>query len=220
MQMPPPQNKEELHTFLGLMNYLAQFIPKFSQKAHDLRALLKQDAYWVWEPSHQKCFDNLKAEIKHSACLKYYDTKKPLFLDVDASLKGLGAALVQDGCPVAFASKTLTDTQSRYTNIEREMLAVIWGIKQYHQYLFGRSFKVITDHKPLEAICKKPLWSTPPRLQRMLMRIQDYDYTLTYRPGRDMILADSLSRLPDPTNKGEIHLDVRVEGMTWTQKKT
>ena len=62
------------------MNYLAQFVPKFSVKAHDLRALLKQDAYWVWEPSHQKCFDNLKAEIKHSACFKYYDTKSPYSL--------------------------------------------------------------------------------------------------------------------------------------------
>ena len=209
--MPTPRTKEELHTFLGLMNDLTQFIPKFAEKAHDLRGLLKQDVNWVWEPSHQQQFDNLKAEISREVCLKYYDTKKPLTLEVDASQKGLGAALVQDGRPVAFGSKTLTDCQSRYSNIEREMLAVGWGVERYHQYLFGRDFTVVTDLKPLEVICKKSLRSAPARLQRMLMRIQDYDFTIQYRPGKDMVLADSLSRLPDPATRSDVHLDVKVE---------
>ena len=91
------------------------------------------------------------------------------------------------------------------------MLAVIWGVERYHQYLFGRDFTMVTDHKPLEVISKKSLRSAPARLQRMLMRIQDFDFTIQYRPGKDMVLADLLSRLPDPATRSDVHLDVKVE---------
>ena len=190
-KMPTPQNKEELHSFIGLMQYLSQFTPNFADRAHHFRELLKQDVTWVWEPSHQKCFEELKTAVTKPICLKYYDTTKPLSLEVDASQKGLGAALVQDGKPIAFGSKTLTECQSRYSNIQREMLAVVWGIEGYHTYLYGRAFTVVSDHKPLEIICSKPLRSAPPRLQRMLTKIQGYDFKVIYRPGKDMLLADT-----------------------------
>ena len=89
-------------------------------------------------------------------------------------MKGLGIALVQKGRPDAFGSKTPTECQSRYSNIEREMLAIVHGIQLYHTYLYGRPFKVISDHKPLVTICAKALHATPPRLQHMLLNITSY----------------------------------------------
>ena len=134
-------------------------------------------------------------------------------LEVDASQKGLGAALLQNEKPVAFGSKTLTDCQSRYSNIEREMLALVFGIQRYHTYLYAKPFVIITDHQPLVNITAKPIHSAPPRLQRMLMQIQSYNYTVRYRPGKQMILADALSRSPNAENNSPIQLDLRVDGL-------
>jgi hypothetical protein len=209
--MPTPSNKEDLQRFLGMTNYLAQFIPRYADKAHTLRTLLKKDVPWTWDICYQKCFEELKQAISESACLKYYDTTLPVQIEVDASLKGLGVALVQEGRPVAFGSKSLNECQSNYSNIEREMLAVVYGILRYHTFLYGRSFTVVTDHKPLVTICTKPIHAAPPRLQRMLLKIQGYSYSIEYRPGADMVLADTLSRLPNPKNDGEVELDLRVD---------
>ena len=102
---------------------------------------------------------------------------------------------------MAFASKTLTPTQSAYSNKERETLAIVCGIQMFHTYLFGKPFFVITDLKPLLVILNKPLKSVPPRLQRLLIKIQGYDFQLVYRPGSQMIIADTLSRLPNLEKK-------------------
>ena len=125
-------------------------------------------------------------------------------------------AILQDGQPVAFASKALNSAQSSYPNTDREMLAVVFGINRFHTYLYGRLFRVITDHKPLEMISKKPLLRAPPRLQRMLQKIQGYDFTIEYRQGKTMTLADTLSRLPNPKDKGTVELDLRVDGIEMT----
>ena len=95
----------------------------------------------------------------------------------------------------------LNSAQSNYPNIDREMLAVVFGINRFHTYLYGRPFRVITDHKPLEMTAKKPLPRAPPRLQRMLQKIQGYDFTIEYRQGKTMTLADTLSRLPNPKTR-------------------
>lgn len=154
-----PQNKDDLHRFMGMLTYLSPYIPKFAEKAHTLRGLLKSDAPWMWETDHQTCFEDLKQTVTKHACLTYYDPKAPLMLEVDASQKGLGIVLVQNDRPIAFGSKMLmlTDCQSRYSNIEREMLAIVYGMQRYHTYLYGKSFLVVTDHKPLVTICTKPL---------------------------------------------------------------
>ena len=96
--------------------------------------------------------------------------------------------LLQDNKPVAFARKALTETECRYANIERELLAVVYGCERFHTYICGSNFVVETDHKTLEIISFKNLTSAPPRLQRMLLRIQGYDMTIKYRPGRDMTI--------------------------------
>ncbi|XP_064641926.1 uncharacterized protein K02A2.6-like [Lineus longissimus] len=149
-EMPVPQDKDDLHRFLGIMTYLSPHIPNYSAEACILRGLLKKDIPFEWSEDHQKQFEHLKTLISSDSTLAYYDPKQPVTLEVDASQKGLGAALLQHGRPVAFASKALSDTQSRYSNIEPEALGLVHGIERFHTYLYGRFFTAITDHKPLD----------------------------------------------------------------------
>lgn len=211
-QMPTPQTKEDLQRFLGLMTYVGNFIPNLSTLAAPLRDLIKTDVPYIWEEDHQHTFEELKSSIT-ARSVAFYDVTKPLTLEVDASMRGLGACLVQDDRPIAYASKTLTQTQSNYSNIERETLAVVHGIERFSTYLYGRSFTVVSDHQPLEAICKKPLTAAPPRLQRLLLKMQGYDFTIRYRPGSQMVISDSLSRLPNPEDVEPISLDIRVDNV-------
>ena len=122
-QMSSSTNRQELQTFLGLANYMGPFIPNLSTLTAPLRELLKEDNRFKWYAAHQESFNKIKDSISNEITLTYFDPMKETILQVDASMKGLGAALTQDGKPVAFASKALTDVESRYANIERELLA-------------------------------------------------------------------------------------------------
>ncbi|XP_052746701.1 uncharacterized protein K02A2.6-like [Bicyclus anynana] len=134
-----------------------------------------------------------------SADLCTFGTPSHVVVSVDASAHAVGAVLLQAGRPVEFASLTLTDTQVRYAQIEKEMLAIVFAVERFRQYLFGRQDIVVqSDHKPLEALCNKPLASVPCRLQRMMMRIQGYDLKIVYTPGKFMYIADTLSRAALP----------------------
>jgi hypothetical protein len=219
-KMPSPTNKDELRRFLGMITYLNQFVPSFSDKSAILRDLLKNETPWFWEEAHEKAYTALKDAISQESQLSYFSTQKDIKLEVDASQKGLGTAIIQDGKPVAFGSKALTETQSRYSNIEREMLAIVFGCERHHTLLYGKSFTVITDHKPLVTICNKPIHAAPARLQRMLLRVQGYNFNIIYRPGKDMILADALSRLPNKENCKDIDLDNRVDSIDIEQDPT
>ena len=214
--MPVPQDKEDLQRFLGMMIYLATFFPNFSEESQPLRDLLKKNVPCEMSEDHLYCFRKLKTAISAKSCVKYFDPTKTTTLEVDSLTKDLGAAILQDGQPVAFASKALNSAQINYPNIDRQMLAVVFGINRFHTYLYGRPFRVITDHKPLEMISKKPLLRAPPRLQRMLQKIQGYDFTIVYRQGKTMTLADTLLRLPNPKDKGAVELDLRVDGIEMT----
>lgn len=193
--MDPPKDKTEVQEFLGMVNYLAPFIPALSDKTADLRELLKGNTF-EWNPSYQQSFQNVKDQICESATLHYFDPNKESVIQVDASMRGLGAVLLQDNKPVAYASKALKDEETRYANIERELLAVVFGCERFHTYVYGKNFTVESDHKPLEMIQHNPLTAAPPRLQRMLLRLQPYDMIIRYRPGKEILLADGLSRLP------------------------
>ena len=126
--------------------------------------------------------------------LKYYEPDKPLVLQCDASEKGLGASVLQDGKPVTYASRALTTTETYYAQIEKELLAIVFGVERFHQYTYGRRVAVDSDHKPLETTFGKPLASAPRRLQKMFMRLQRYDIDIQYKKGSEMYLADTLSR--------------------------
>ena len=195
-QMKPPNNKAELETYLGMFTYLSQYTPKLAEKTAPLRELTKQDTVWDWGPHHDTAFQEIKNIItkQPGPVLAYYDPDKPVVVQVDASQKGLGAVLLQEGKPVAFASKALTPTQERYAQIEKEALAIVFGCEKFHHYIFGRSVVIESDHKPLEIIATKPLHAVPLRLQRMLIRLQLYNPTIRYKSGREIPVADTLSR--------------------------
>ncbi|KAL9951197.1 hypothetical protein ACROYT_G043817 [Oculina patagonica] len=169
-------------------------------------------------PQNKKDVERLLGMVLTSKpVLSYYDVNKPVKLSVDASQSGLGAVLLQDNQPVACASKSLTDCQKGYAQIEKETLAIEFGCERFHQYLYGKEIEVESDHKPLEAIFAKPIAKAPPRIQGLLLRLQHYQLNVKYVPGKLMFIADALSRvhlettntnqgIPDAETEMQIHL--------------
>ena len=139
-------------------------------------------------------FQQTKQLVKEAPVLEYFEPKQELTLQRDASDTGLGAVLTQNGQPIAFASRALSDAKTRYAQIEKELLAVVFGLEKFHQYTYGHPVTVQSDYKPLEVIVKKPVYKAPKRLQRLLLRSLVYDVNLLYRRGSQMELADTLSR--------------------------
>ena len=205
-----PNNATELQSFLGFITYLAPYIPNLSAHTSPLRTLLQKDSDCQWNHEQSTAFQEIKRLICEANSLTYFDPTKSTVIKVDPSLTALGAALTQEGDVIAYALKSLNDTEKQYANIEREMLACVFGAERFHTYVFGKHFTIESDHKPLEVISKKNLTAAPARLQRMLLRLQCYDFTITYRPGKEMVLADSLSRLPSNADNSEINLNVKV----------
>lgn len=212
--MEPPKDKGELETILGMVNYLSKFAPMLSDINAPLRQLLKESSEFVWDAQHDRAFQKVKELITREPgpVLAYYDPIKELRLQVDASKYGLGATLLQEGKPIGYASRSLTDSEVNYAQIEKELYAILFGCKRFHQYVYGRHIIVESDHKPLESILRKPLTAAPPRLQRMILQLQRYDVTITHKPGKDIPLADALSRksLPDHDNSLSEGMDLQV----------
>ena len=215
-EMTAPMDKQQLQSFLGMVNYMGTFIPNLSHHTEPLRVMLKKDNVFHWEDQQTRSFQQVKTLIAkaNTTPLKYYDRNLPVTVQADASLRGLGACLIQQhkgkDQPIAFASKSLTDVETRYANIERELLAIVFACQRFSTYLLGRSFVAESDHKPLEMIAMKNLANVPPRLQRMLLELQRYDVTIKYRPGKEMQLDDALSHCPARASQ-EIKLDMRVD---------
>ena len=115
---------------------------------------------------------------------------------MDTSKYGLVTALLQSGWPIAFTSETLSDVKTHYANIERECLSVCFSLEKFHTYLYGRYVIVQNDHKLLEIIQQKPIHAAPPHLQCMLLQMQKYDYTIQYKPDKEMVLGNCLSCFP------------------------
>lgn len=197
--MPPPQSIKDLERFLGLVNYVGNFVPNLSQKTHVLRVLLKKEIAWHWSIDHQRTFDELKQCLVSVPVLQYYTLYKPVVISVDASKNGLGACLMQDSLPVCYASRSLTKAEESYAQIEKELLACVYACEKFYAYIYGRcDITIETDHKPLVSIISKPIASAPARLQRMLLRLQPYSFKLVYTPGKYLYVADTLSRAVEP----------------------
>ncbi|CAC5393077.1 unnamed protein product [Mytilus coruscus] len=168
--MPAPTDKKGVQRLLGTINYLAKFVLNMSAVTEPIRKLLKEEHEFIWTHEQQQAFEKLKDIITKNPVLSFYDVSKPVTVSCDASQCGLGAMLIQDNKPVAYASRSLTDAESRYANIERELLGVLFGLERFNDYTYGKHINVESDHKPLEMIVRKSLWCAPPRLQRMLLR--------------------------------------------------
>lgn len=165
-----------------------------SEKTQVLRNLVKNDLIWVWDGNCDKCLNDLKETITNAPVLAHYDSKIALVLSVDSSKSAVGAVIMQNGRPIAYSSKTLTSSQENYAQIEKELFAIQFGCSKFHQYVYGSRVTVQTDHKPLIYLFNKPLHDVPARLQRMMLALQGYDLNVTYVPGKDMHIADTLSR--------------------------
>ena len=195
VKMPPPCNKKEVQSFIGMINYLTKFSPCLTELSEPTRELIKEKVPFNWGPVHQESFDILKKELVRAPVLAYYNPRKETVLQTDASTKGLGACLLQDNKAIYFASKALTEMQRGYVAIKIESLAVAWAVEKFHHFLYRCHFILQTDQKPLEAILSRGLNQAIPRLQCILIRTLPYSFTIRYIPGMRNLLADCLSRL-------------------------
>ena len=202
--MPDPKDKKELQTMLGMITYLAKFASnQLSEITKPLRDLLKDDVEFTWDTPQKDALNKIKTMMSEEPVLAYYDPSKPVTLQVDSSKSGCGAAIFQSGKPVAFASKSLNQTEQNYAQIEKELYAILFGCTRFHQFIYGRQILVESDHKPLEIIFKKSLLNAPPRLQRMLLQLQKYDLIVKFISGKKIPVADTLSRKYLPTDTTE-----------------
>lgn len=212
--MSRPTDVKGVQRLVGLANYLTRFLKKLADICEPLRQLTRKDAEWHWSDVHESAFKKIKEAASQAPVLRYFDPAKATVLQCDASDTGLGATLLQNGQPVAYASRSLTDTERNYAQIEKELLAIVFGAEKFNQYTYGRKVIVESDHKPLEVIYRKPLVAAPKRLQRMLLRLQKYNLEIGFKPGQHMYLADTLSRapLPNTTSRDEVlTIDKEVE---------
>lgn len=200
-----PTNAKELRSFLGVINYYERFIPHLHGLCADLYDLTSGKRRWRWSENERQIFEKAKSSITSAKPLVAYDQNRSLFLACDASEKGVGAVLYHKNKEItqviAFASRKLKPAERKYSVIDREALAILFGIKKFDQYLRGTKFTLVTDHKPLIHILG-PKRNLPKivnnRLVRWALLIGSYQYDIHYQKGENNILADCLSRLPNP----------------------
>ena len=152
----------------------------------------------------------MKSLITSAPVLKFYDPNLPIRIRTDSSSEGLGAMIEQNHhdlwFPIAFASRALNHSEKNYAQIERETLSVVFGCEKFHEYVYGREFIIQNDHQPLKTILSKTITECPPRIQRFFLRLQKYDFSFEYSPGKTMVVADALSRAYLKDNEPEIEL--------------
>ena len=215
---PALHSVPKLRAFLGMVNYYRKFIPNLSTLLHPLNMLLQPSKPWRWTAECDGAFRQAKEAISSTAVLVHYDPKLPLTLAGDASANGIGAVIshiLPDGSkkPIAFASRSLSTSERNYAQLEKESL--INGVKKFHQYLYGRKFQLVTDHKPLLAILG-PKMGVPSlaaaRLQRWAVLLSAYSYDIVFKTTNNHANADGLSRLPLYTRQK----DTAVKVSTYT----
>ena len=150
IEMPPPNDIAAMQCLLGLAQYLGKFMPHFSDITKPLREITRKDADWIWDYAQQNALDTLKRAVTSIPILHYYNLKEEVTLQCDASQSGLGATLMQNGQPVTYASRALTPAKTNYSQIEKELLAIVYTCDHFNAYIYGRdAVHVKTDHKPL-----------------------------------------------------------------------
>ena len=205
---PSPRSVKDVRTFLGMATYCVKFIRNFSDLTQPLRDLTKKNASFVWTAQHEAAFNNVKEALTSDTVMAYFDNKKQTELVTDASPWGLSAILSQktpgkdDRRIVAYVSRSLSDVEKRYSQTEREALAIVWAIERLHIYLYGANFTLYTDCKPIELILGNRKSKPSARSERWNLRIQDYTFDVVFTKGIDNP-SDFLSRHPVPRAEGK-----------------
>ena len=168
-----------------------------------LRELLSSKRAWLWGPSQQHAF---KTELTQPTVLALYDPKAEIKVCADAASSGLGAVPFQkfeeSWKPVMYASRSMSETEARYVQIEKEALAITWACEKFHDHILGQNFSIESDHRPLiPLLSTKNLDTMPPRILRFLLRLARFDYTIRHVPGKEVYTADTLSRAPNANPK-------------------
>lgn len=201
---PIPKTTKQIKSFLGLLGYYRKFIRDFARLTKPLTKRLKKDTKInINDPDYRECFELCKKLLTNDPILQYPDFKKSFILTTDASNYAIGAVLSQgkigSDLPVAYASRTLSDAEQNYSTIEKELLGIVWAVKYFRPYLYGRKFTIVTDHQPLQWLfsLKEPSSS---KLIRWRLKLEEYDYEIVYKKGTLNTNADALSRPPIDLN--------------------
>lgn len=206
LEAPAPQNTSQLRSFIGLLNYYGRFISGLATLLKPLHQLLCTNQSWNWTQQCETTFQEAKKALVKSGVLTHFNPKLPLQLACDALPYGVGAVISHimpsgEERPISFASRTLNKAESKYAQIEREALGIIFGVRKFHQYLYGRQFILLTDHRPLTTILG-PHTGIPSlaasRMQSWALLLSAHTYEIRYRKAEQHGNADGLSRLPLP----------------------
>ena len=201
---PKPKNVKEVQSFIGLCNFYNRFIRNFSNVFAPLNKLLRKGVTFEWKSEQEKCFTIIKKLFQTDFVLRPFDVNLPTVVETDASCYGIGAALMQkhaDGhfYPVQFASRSLNPAESKYSQIEREALSIVFGCQKFKNFLFGCKFIVKNDHNPLTKLfgtsCSIPE-NCSARIKRWALKLSQFDFKVEYIKGSDNLNGDFLSRLP------------------------
>ena len=204
VEAPSPTNVTQLKSYLGLLCYYSRFLPNLTFTLSSLYRLLRRNVKWKWTSKKELAFASSKRLLTSSEVLTHFDPNLPVVLSCDASAYSIGAVLAHrlpDGSerPVGYVSRTLAPSEAKYSQIEKEGLACIFGVKKFHAYLYGHHFTLYTDHLPLKSLFKEhsniPLQASG-RIQRWSLLLTSYEYTIAYQPTQKHGNADAMSRLP------------------------
>ena len=205
--MEAPKDLTQLRRFMGMANQLGKFTPNLSTFSQPLRELMSTKRSWCWDQPQQESFEQVKLELTRPMVLALYNPNAPTKISADASAYGLGAVLLQEAVsawrPVIYASRSLSDTERRYAQIEKEALAVTWACSKFANYILGRPFLIETDHKPLVPIYStKHLDDIPPRCSQVssqACQVQLHHHAYTRQIAvycRHLVMRTSTNRRP------------------------
>ena len=205
-----PKNRKQLSSFLGLINFLAKFIPNLSRETAVLRNLLRKDVEWIWSEEEDATFEKLKSLATGDTVLAHFNPELDTYVITDAGAVGLGAILAQrqhDSSlrPVQYASRALTQQEKKYSQTEKEALSVVWGCERFHLFLYGKHFTILSDHQPLKVLYSEN-GKPSPRILRWSLRLQSYEFTVQHIPGSTNpadILSNSPLKLSENDRKHE-----------------
>ena len=205
--MPISKDVNEARSFLGMAQYSAQYIPQFSSLTAPLRELTKSSVKWKWGKEQAEAFEVIRQALSHESVLGYYKINQETRLTVDGGPKGLGLILSQRKLhgwqAIACHSRSLTETEQKYSQLEREALAIRWACERCYSYLVGSQFTVVTDHKPLVPFFNNPHSKPPIRLEKWLLYLQQFDFKLIYSPGKDNIADYLFTTFPSHISRRE-----------------